>query len=50
MNFIEIFGVFVSLEIIILKVCGMNRNVTLEITKRQTEDFENKAEGLFIIK
>ena len=50
MNIIEIFGVFVALEIIIIKVCGMNKNVTWEITKRQAEEFNNKAEGLFSVK
>ena len=49
MYIIEIVGVLIVLEIIIIRICGVNKNVETEITKREIEEFDTKNEGFFLI-
>lgn len=46
---IELFGMLILLEIVEIRACGMSHNIGNEINKRQQEEFDSKAKGLFPI-
>ena len=45
---LEVIGVSIFLELIILGICGANSNIEEEIRNRETEDYENRIEQQFI--
>ena len=46
---LEVIGVSIFLELIILGLCGANSNIEEEIRNRETEDYENRIEQQFIL-
>ena len=43
---IEMFGMLMLLEIIVISLCGIDNDVENKITQRQLEEFESKCDGL----
>ena len=46
---LEVIGVSIFLELIILGICGANSNIEEEIRNRETEDYENRIEQQLIL-